>query len=185
VISPDLHPDLAALHAQGEIAWHEKKYSEKDIEDVFLVIAATNDQKAQDEVFCAAQRLNVLLNVADVPEKCNFILPARVQRGDLSIAVSTGGKSPALAKKLRKKLEDEFDEKYAVLNDIMGIVRPEVTRRNLPQKENERIFNAILESEILRYIAEKDSEAVIDLVGRCIGKPMTGETLAAIQQRVS
>jgi len=185
VVSPDLHVDLAALLVQGEIVWHQKKYTPEEIEGAFLVIAATNNQQAQEEVFSEAGRLNILLNVADVPEKCNFILPARVQRGSLSIAISTGGKSPALAKKLRTELESEFDEKYAILNDIMGIIRPDVIRRNLPQKENELIFSTILESEILRYISEKNAGAVIDLVGQCIGQQVAGETYEAIRQRLS
>nr|MBF0221515.1 bifunctional precorrin-2 dehydrogenase/sirohydrochlorin ferrochelatase [Desulfobulbaceae bacterium] len=184
VVSPILHAELAALHAQGKIIWHEKKYSKGDIVGAFLVIAATNDQGAQEEVFHDARQLNTLLNVADVPEKCNFILPARVQRGSLSISVSTGGKSPALAKMLRKKLEQEFDENYTVLNDIMGIVRPEVIQTNLPQQENERMFNAILGSDILKHIEEGNSGAVIDIVNHCIGKQLTVNTVEAIQQRL-
>lgn len=184
VVSPILHEGLAALHAQGEIAWRDKKYTEDDIAGAFLVIAATNDQTAQEKVFHDAQQLNTLLNVADVPEKCNFILPARVQRGSLSISVSTGGKSPALAKMLRKKLEQEFDEKYAELNDIMGIIRPEVIKSNLPQKENERIFNAILESDVLKYIVDRNYQAVIGVVNQCVGKQMSADTAEAIRQRL-
>ena len=184
VISPELHPHLAALQVQAEISWLEKKYSDNDIDGAFLVIAATNDQKAQDKVFRDAQRLNALLNVADVPGKCNFILPARVKRGSLSIAVSTGGKSPALAKMLRQKFERELDESYTILNDIMGIVRTEVLNCNLPQNENEHIFNAILESEILKHISEKNPKAIIAIVNQCIGKPVDSKTVEAIQQRL-
>lgn len=182
VISPDLHADLAALFDQGLIFWRKKKYSANDIETAFLVIAATDDIGAQDTVLKDAERFNILLNVADVPDKCNFILPARVQRGSLSISVSTGGKSPALAKMLRRKLERELDKGYAALNEIMGCIRPEVLARNLPQSENERIFTDIVESEILEHLAAKDCEAVLALVSQFLGSAISAQTSDKIRQ---
>lgn len=89
----------------------------------FIVIAATDDPKTQQAVFEAAERLGILCNVVDKPESCNFYMPAIVQRGDLKIAISTSGRSPALAGKLRQYLEEAVPENAAELTQIVGRLR--------------------------------------------------------------
>ena len=105
VISPLVTNELHLQHANGTILWIDREYRQGDLAGAFLVIAATDDEETQKQVYEEADANNLLLNVADVPHRCNFILPATARRGDLTISVSTAGKSPALARKIRMELE--------------------------------------------------------------------------------
>ncbi len=113
VVSPELTDEIAELAACGRIQFRQRPYRDGDLQGSFLTIAATDDPAVQQAVQAEAERHNLLLNVADVPERCNFILPATLRRGDLAISVSTGGKSPALARQIRQELEGRFDSAYA------------------------------------------------------------------------
>ncbi len=160
VISPELSDGLAKLREEGTIAWEARGYQTGDVAGFFLVMAATDDPLVQDLAQADAERHRILLNVADVPEKCNFILPALVQRGALSLAVSTSGKSPALAKKLRQELEVWLGEEYELITEAMGMIRPIVLGQNLPQAENEKIFQGLLDGGILEIIGQHDWPAL-------------------------
>lgn len=156
VISPELSDGLARLRDEGAIVWQPRGYQVGDGEGYFLLMAATDDPAVQDLVQADAERLQSLVNVADVPEKCNFILPAVVKRGALSIAISTSGKSPALAKKLRRELTAWLGQEYALLTEVMGLLRPYVLVRGLAQAANEAIFMDLLEGGALDAIRKAD-----------------------------
>lgn len=156
VISPELTEGLRRMQEAGTIAWQARGYRQDDVVGFFLVMAATDDRQVQDQVQADAECHQILLNVADVPEKCNFILPALVKRGPLSIAISTSGKSPALAKRLRRELQGLIGQDYQCLTEVMGLIRPCVLRWNLPQAENERIFQNLVDGDILEHIRRAD-----------------------------
>lgn len=160
VVSPELTAGLKKLYEEGAISWEQRGYHRDDVAGAFLVMAATNDPLVQDMVLEDAERHNILLNVADVPDKCNFILPALVKRGSLSIAISTAGKSPALAKQMRQRFEEQIGDEFAVLNDIMGAVRLEVLGRNQPQEDNERLFNRLLDVDMPVWIRKGDWQRI-------------------------
>ncbi len=169
MISPRATDALAQLVAKGDVEWRKRGYECDDVAGYFLVMAATDNQQVQDQVQQDSVRHNILLNVADVPEKCNFILPAQVKRGSFAIAVTTSGKSPALAKKIRKELEGQFGVEYELLNEIMGLLRPEVLALGLDQLQNEVIFTKILNSEILEWIKKSDWTKVAQFLTECSG----------------
>ncbi|OGQ99725.1 MAG: siroheme synthase [Deltaproteobacteria bacterium RIFOXYD12_FULL_55_16] len=152
VISPELSETLAALQQAGTIAWLPRLYQEGDLAGVFLVIAATDDPVAQERIHAEAEARNILLNVADVPKWCNFILPATAQRGDLAISVSTAGKSPALASALRQALEAQFGPEYGALVAILGALRETVLANGRPQAENKLIFARLADPEMAVWI---------------------------------
>lgn len=156
VISPQLTDGLVGLQAAGAIVWESRGYQPNDVAGYFLVMAATDDPEVQDRVQADAERHGILLNVADVPEKCNFILPALVNRGALSIAISTSGKSPALAKRLRRDLETRLGPEYELLVEVMGLLRPYVMQRGLPQADNEKIFQGLVDGGILAHVERRD-----------------------------
>ena len=108
VISLEVSAALDTLARSGRVELKERAYSQSDLEDVFLVIGATDDQDLNRRISSDAARQNLLCNIADRPEICNFILPSIVSRGDLTISISTAGQSPAMAKTLRKSLEQQF-----------------------------------------------------------------------------
>ncbi len=160
VISPALTEVLQLQHAEGNIQWIDREYRQGDLAQAFLVIAATDDEETQKQVYEEAAGNNLLLNVADVPHRCNFILPATVRQGDLTISVSTAGKSPALAGKLRMELEKRFGPEYGILVDIMGTLRPEILASGLPHQENEQLFKQLLHDDMEEWIKNKNLDSI-------------------------
>ncbi|MHB1013861.1 MAG: precorrin-2 dehydrogenase/sirohydrochlorin ferrochelatase family protein, partial [Desulfurivibrionaceae bacterium] len=154
VISPELSEPLSALLRAGTIDWLDRLYQEGDLAGAFLVIAATDDPAVQERVHAEAEARNILLNVADVPKWCNFILPATARRGDLAISVSTAGQSPALASALRQALEGQFGPEYGVLVDILGALRDTVLAGGRPHAENKVIFARLADPEMAAWIRD-------------------------------
>ncbi len=110
VVSPHLSPILESLAASGSVTHLARNYQRGDIRGCVLVYAATDDPKLHRELAAEARALGIPVNVVDVPELCTFIAPAVVKRGELQIAISTGGASPAFAARLRRTLEDQFGD---------------------------------------------------------------------------
>lgn len=152
VVSPELTAELREIHGAGKILWVARAYQPGDLSEAFLVIAATDDSDVQARIFAEAEEKNILLNVADVPRWCNFILPATVRQGDLSIAVSTAGKSPALARNLRQNLEKNYGPEYGVLVNILGELRELVISRGKSSAENKILFDRLADPEIASWI---------------------------------
>ena len=157
------------------MCWEPRAYRPGDLAGAFLAIAATDDPEVQSQVQAEAESHNILLNVADVPERCNFILPALVRRGDLVLAISTGGKSPALARQLREKLETELGPEYAGLLAILGRIRSWVLERRRPQAENEALFKRILASDILHWVAAGDWRQTVEHLQQVLGESLPPE----------
>ena len=170
VISPELTEELVSLHNADIIKWINREYRPGDLEKAFLVIAATDDVGTQKQVFEEAAALDLLLNVADVPQRCNFILPATVRQGDLMISISTAGKSPALARKLRMELEKRFGVEYRVLVNILGAIRSEILALGLPQSDNEQLFTQLLHDDVVHWIRTGDWPRLEYHFGKVLGK---------------
>ena len=124
LIAPVLEPALAEYAREGSIDWERREYAgAEDLEGVFMAIAATNDTDVNIAVYDDAERRAMLVNVVDVPPLCNFILPAIVRTGPLAIAISTAGASPALAKRIKRQIAEEYGEPYARLAVLLNEVR--------------------------------------------------------------
>jgi len=131
IISPDLCPELNKLAETGEVKVLRRHYQAGDLPGAFLVIAASDDSEINRQVVKEAKDKSVLVNAADDPENSDFIAPSSVRRGDMTIAVSTTGRSPALTRKIRTRLEKEFGDEYASLVNLIAEVRAEVKRRGI------------------------------------------------------
>ena len=131
VISPELCPGLAQMAAAGKINVQQRKYQRGDLDGAFVVIAATNDNITNGQIAAEAREQSILLNVVDDIEKSNFIAPATVRLGEVTIGVSTSGRSPALARKIRTMLEQDFGEEYATLALVVNEVRTELKEDNI------------------------------------------------------
>ena len=123
LVAPDAVAELETLAAEGSIAWERRNYEPRDLEGTFIAIAATNDTDVNIAVYEDAERRAMLVNVVDVPPLCNFILPAIVRTGSLAIAISTQGASPALAKRMKREISEQFGEPYAELALILNEAR--------------------------------------------------------------
>ncbi len=128
-ISPEVTEGVRALRAEGRAAWEERPYRAGDLEGTFLAIAATDDAQVNQQVTREAEERKVLLNVVDVPELCQFIAPAVVERGPVTVAISTSGTSTALARKLRESLERWPALAWADAADVLVQVRQELKAR--------------------------------------------------------
>jgi precorrin-2 dehydrogenase/sirohydrochlorin ferrochelatase len=175
VVGKVLTPALAALRANGQIVHHESDYDRTLIHGAFFVIGATDDSEVNRRISADARALGILVNIVDQPARCDFILPSVVERGSLSIAVSTGGKSPALAKTLRGELEAAYGPEYAVLLEIMGKLREKMIAEGHPSEANRDRFEAVVASEILGHIRAKRWREIEALIAERTGIEMEVE----------
>ena len=181
VISPALTEELQLQHISGDIEWIDREFRQGDLARAFLVIAATDDEETQKQVYEEADANNLLLNVADVPQRCNFILPATARQGDLAISVSTAGKSPALARKIRMELEKRYGPEYRVLVDILGAIRPQVLASGLPQMENEKLFKQLLHDDMEEWIKSKNWDSMEKHLRAVLGDRAGDDLLSGIR----
>lgn len=146
----DLADDKAeGLRAAGARVLHLRRpYRPGDLDGAFLAIEATGDVASQAAARRAADRGRVLLNVVDVPSRCDWIAPAVVRRGPLQIAVSTAGESPFIASALRERLERDIGEEWAQLTELVGAVRRRLRRRGVPATVQRHVYRRLLRSEI-------------------------------------
>lgn len=177
VISPALDPELAGLARDGSINWRSRGYEKGDLARAFLVIAATDDVTVQEDVYHEAEENNILLNVADVPKWCNFILPATVRRGELTLSVSTAGRSPALARRLRKELEEQYDSAYDILIRILGRLRPIVLDRGLDHSQNKIIFENLLHRDMIDWIRQRNRSRLNQHIRSTLGMDVSLDDL--------
>jgi precorrin-2 dehydrogenase / sirohydrochlorin ferrochelatase len=175
VVGKRLTPTLATLVGEGRIVHRDADYEEALIHGAFLVIGATDNDAVNERIARDARALKIPVNIVDEPARCDFILPSIVERGDLAIAVSTGGKSPALAKKLRKELEAAYGQEYAVLLQIMGELREKIIADGHPSAENRERFEAVVSSRILDHIHAGQWNKVKTLIRELTGVEMEVE----------
>lgn len=163
VISPDIEPELRLLAEEGSIQWLDQPFDEITLERIdqpVLVFGTTDRREVNEQIFRAAVRRGIPCNIADDPEFCTFTVPAVVSRGDLTIAVSTGGASPALARRIRERLELEFGSEYGVMTKLLASVRHEVLAVGNDSDDNKRLFFELVDSELLPALKAKDREKV-------------------------
>lgn len=184
VISPDLTDCLQELHEEKKIHWLRKKYSTGDLADAFLVIAATDNPDVQAAIYAEAEKNNTLLNVADVPKWCNFILPATLNRGSFSIAISTGGKSPALARSIRERMEDDFGREYELYIEILGMLRPMVLDGQKTSQENKQTFSKLLHENFPGWIRNGNWAKIKEHILSVMGPDFDRNSLRAIKAQI-
>jgi precorrin-2 dehydrogenase/sirohydrochlorin ferrochelatase len=168
IVSNELTDKLKNLVEVYGIRHLNEEFSKKHLEGVFLVIAATDDKQLNHKISKIAKKMGLLINAVDQLPDCNFIVPSIVKRGDLLIAISTSGKSPALAQKIRKQLDTQFGSEYEDFLVLMGRVRKEILTKGLSQEENSRFFHEIVESDVLDALLRDDMKRVESTLRRIL-----------------
>ncbi len=153
-VGPEATVGLQRLAAGGEVELELRAAGPEDLAGAWLVIIATDDPDLNGRLFAEADRRGLLVNVVDAPALCNFHVPATVARGPVQVAVSTGGAAPALAKRLRQLLEQTLPPEWGYLAAMMGELRPQVMERWPTPREREAAWNRLLDSDVLRLMAE-------------------------------
>ena len=167
LLAPEAVPALQELAAEGSITWERREYAGiEDLDQIFMVIASTDDTDVNIRIYDDAEERAMLVNVVDVPPLCNFILPAIVRTGPLAIAISTAGASPALAKRMKREVSELFGEEYArlavMLNDARGWAKG-----TLPTYQDRKaFFEGIVngEPDPIELLRSGDEAAVVELI---------------------
>jgi precorrin-2 dehydrogenase/sirohydrochlorin ferrochelatase len=153
---------------EGRIELEERAYRTADLDGAFMVIAATENNATNVRVFEDAEARQMLCNVVDVTHLCNFILPSIVRRGDLAIAVSTGGASPAMARRIRLSLGECYGDEYAVAMELLGSLREELKEMYPAPDDRKVLFERMVYSDFMDMVRAGDAEGIEVWVRRCI-----------------
>lgn len=184
VVSKDLTPRLADLAAAGHIHAIQGDFSPEYLDGMTLVVGATDDQQVNREVSAAAQARHLLVNIVDAPDLCTFIVPAQVRRGPLTIAVSTGGASPALARQMREELEQRFGPEYGRYLRLLEAVRHLVLARRRGHPDNPDLFQRLVAGPLLEALIREDRPRALAVLEEALGEVLSSEDLAAALDQV-
>jgi len=157
--------ELAALLAShADIAYEQRPFAESDMDGVRLAFACTSSRPVNERVGRAARERGTLCNMTDAPEDGDFVLPASITRGDLTITVSTAGSSPALARVIRQDLEDRYGPEYEALTRLLSGIRPALLALGHGSGENRKIFRDLAGSALPELIRSNDRDACLELL---------------------
>jgi precorrin-2 dehydrogenase / sirohydrochlorin ferrochelatase len=170
VVSMDFCDEFQKFNGLTSITLIQREYFPTDLDGKFLVIGATNNEPLNRRISTDAEKKNMLCNIADVPDICNFILPSVIRRGDLVISVSTSGRSPAFAKHLRKELENNFGDEYARFLDLMGAIRKKLLSAQHDPEAHKPIFERLIQSGLLTMIKNHQTEEINRLLAEVVGE---------------
>lgn len=180
VVDPE---PLEALTVPGEgLTLKRREFCTADLEGMRLVFAATHSKDVNAAVAEGARLRGIFCNVADDPSASDFFLPALVKRGDLVLAISTGGRSPAFARRLRMDLEASLDDAYLPFLDLMGRVREILLQREHAPDSHREIFRALVEGSLLEDLRRGDRSAVIRALVPLVGKEMAETLVLSVMQ---
>jgi precorrin-2 dehydrogenase/sirohydrochlorin ferrochelatase len=177
VISPEITESLFRLELKGKIVHHPRSFRSGDLRGAFLGIAATDNRGTNERVFRQALGLKIPVNVVDDPARSSFIVPSVVEKGDLLLAISTSGQSPALAKLLRQKLQKEIGPEYSFLLRLLGAVRKKVLSFGFGQRRNQRIFRKLVGADLLSLIRQEDWRGLESRIREILGVGFTLQEL--------
>ncbi len=173
VIAPEVTEPLRLLAECGQVELVQREYESGDLEGAFLVIASTDDEDVNAVVWEEARERNVLINTVDVPPLCNFYVPAVVRRGGLTVSISTHGKSPALAARIRQRLEKTFGPEYEHLLELLNELRQTLIERVDDPQERKRLCYELVDADLLVAMAEEGVHAA-----RARGEALLDDALA-------
>ena len=160
VVSPQVSETIRTLASEGRLTWHERTYRSADMAGMFLVFSATDRPDLNKQIAADAVRHHALCNFADQPDRGQFVLPSIVERGDLLVSISTSGKSPAVARRLRQEIEAQLGQEYAPFLQLMGAIRERLLEREHAPDAHKEIFRRLSDGELLTLVKAGDEDAI-------------------------
>ena len=199
VISPDATPGIQRAAQRGDVEWIARKYEPGDLAGSFIAVAATNVWYVNREIYEEAERLGVLLNVVDDPDLCTFIAPSIVKRDPVTLAISTGGASPALARKMRETLADDANLRWADLAPVLAEARRQIKEKRAvidPERWQCCITEELLEmvqdgraqqalEQLLSRLTDDGQEDLCPNLSECSGGGCSVRPRGRVKERVS
>jgi len=168
VVSPRVEEGIRNRAQEKMISLREREFSDCDLDDVVMVFIATDDHALNNHIVRLCKSRHIWVNAADNPDESDFFVPSVLRRGSLSIAVSTDGKSPLLAARLRRELETLITEEYGEFVEILGEVREKIKKTDLTIEKRQQVYRQLVDSDILELLKEGEKEKVEERIARCI-----------------
>lgn len=165
LISPEIKAGVRSFVDEGVITWLERKYEPGDLEGSTIVFVAVDDPAVGAVVAEEAKNLNLLINVADIPHQCTFTLSSYIERGDLLLTISTGGKCPAYSRHMRHRLEEIVDDSYGEVLEILAHTREEILKLGVESDKCRDLLNNLIKTNIMDLVREgkrKDAEKLAE-----------------------
>ncbi|CAA7601747.1 precorrin-2 dehydrogenase/sirohydrochlorin ferrochelatase/homocysteine S-methyltransferase [Acididesulfobacillus acetoxydans] len=166
VVAPALIPPLLSLVREGKCLWEQKEYADGDVRDALLVFSCTDKEEVNARVAADARAMARWVNVADDPDKCGFIVPSILERGDLTIAVSTAGSSPLVARQIRAEIEQSYGEEMAEYLALLKKWRVEV-KRSLPPEKRAEFWAGVTDGKVRNLIEQGQVKLAEGVVEQC------------------
>jgi len=161
LVSPKISETLRKLALEGQLEWRARKASVQDLEGATLVFLASSDAEAHAELERAAHERGMLVNRADAPEECDFIVPASFRSGNIEVAVFSSGEAPFFARWLRCRLEMELSRNLSTMGELMAELRAEIKELPVAQERRAELLNSVLESDVLDILRDAGKEAAM------------------------
>jgi precorrin-2 dehydrogenase/sirohydrochlorin ferrochelatase len=182
LVSREATTALQTLAARELIIYLQEDFHPDHLNGMVLAIAATNDLNTNQRVSNAARARGLPVNVVDQPDLCSFVVPASIRRGDLTIAIGTGGHSPALAKKLRRDLEQIYGPEYGPYVELLGAIREKVLACRRDHPDNNNLFTLIVASPLLPLLNSCDQSGLQALLSQLLAQVLPGADLQELQR---
>lgn len=157
LVAEDVTPKLRDLAEAGEVELVKRRYARGDLDGAVVAVAATDDEEVNQGVYAEAAEKGIPVNVVDNPALCTFIAPSIIRRGDLVIAISTGGAAPALAVRLRESLEQQFGDEYARFLELMADLRRQITVPG-DQDDRAKAWYRVIDSDVMDLVRAGEIE---------------------------
>jgi precorrin-2 dehydrogenase/sirohydrochlorin ferrochelatase len=170
IIAPEVTTFLRKLAESGKVAWEQRIYRDGDLEGASIAISATDDPQINRQVWDEANRRGILVNVVDDVPYCNFIAPAIVRRGNITIAISTNGKMPALAAHMRREMDKSFGNEYLQLLEMTSPMRVELGAKHLSYTIRQKLWRKLFgKTELIDLVRKSDEETARKLARDVLG----------------
>lgn len=183
IVSPEFTDEIKAWAAAGQLAIRQKNYDDSDLEGANIVIASTDHQSVNEQIAADCRRRRIPVNVVDVTPLCEFIVPAILEKGSVQIAISTGGKSPALARTLKEDLHRFIGPEYAEVNDVLGTLRDGAKSVLPTDVDRKRFFDGIIARGILDMLRDGRRAEAYEAIARACeeaGVPVSERVLKEV-----
>ena len=168
VVSPSLTEGLYKLLKEDKINYVDREYKKGDLKGAYLAIGATSSSEINRMIYREGREVAIMVNIVDNPKLCDFIVPAVIRRGPLSITVSTGGKCPALARKIKKDISEIYGEEYGALTYLIGNFRERLKKEVLLEEDRKKILQKFLDYDISGLLKKGREKEVKKIMDKCL-----------------
>jgi precorrin-2 dehydrogenase/sirohydrochlorin ferrochelatase len=177
VISPKISPEIKQLTNKNNLEWMPRVYMRGDLQGAILAFALTDNPDVQHQITTDAKEQGIPINIADNPDACTFQTAATIRRGELLIAISTGGGSPALAATIRQELELRYGPEYGELVKLLTEIRQLTVGQDSSQKQHKLLFTKIIQTNILSLLKKKEWQLLLEQLNEILPPEINATSL--------